>query len=43
MKDENSQAELILFPPKKDIWEMEVGGTYGFNCEGKHWTITRNE
>lgn len=34
---------LILYPPEETVKEMEVGDTVGFNCNGKHWTITRDE
>jgi len=33
----------ILFPPEKTVEEMKIGDEVGFNCEGKHWTITRDE
>ena len=42
-KEGSLDHELIMFPPKKDIWDMKVGDTYGFNCQGKHWTITMDE
>lgn len=32
-----------FYPPEDTVLEMKVGDTVGFNCEGKHWTITRDK
>jgi len=41
MEEENKS--LIIFPPEETVDEMEIGDTVGFNCEGKHWKIIRDE
>ena len=33
----------ILYPPEKTVEDMEIGDEVGFNCDGKHWIITRDE
>ena len=33
----------VKLPNIKTVIEMEVGDTYGFNGNGKHWTIKRDE
>ena len=41
-KNEDGDS-LIIYPPKEVVDEMRVGDEVGFNCQGKHWIITRDE